>query len=250
VAEFNTFASPTAGWARTRLQEMLGLTWTGWSGRFLADLSDETEVPVWARRSWATQMGSPWDLKGPGWLLAHEDGRIFVLQADRHVGSGGLRIEDPILGDDLLAGCHVGIPFNFWFDVVEALPGSEVLASYRFDTRPEGLRLLEAHGVPTSFPAIVRASRDPLRLYLAGDVSDFQGVGTSYKNAGLPRLLAFHERNLTHRDQRAFFWSFYLPFFMNVTRVLSALGPVPDDDRAGPSDASTLPPAPMPETSP
>ncbi|MGE3728024.1 MAG: hypothetical protein AB7I41_20885, partial [Candidatus Sericytochromatia bacterium] len=83
IAEFNTFASPTKGPARQRLEKLLGLDWTEWSGRFFADLSHPTEIPAWARRNWKKQSGKDWAFQGPGFLFVHENSRVVVLEENK-----------------------------------------------------------------------------------------------------------------------------------------------------------------------
>lgn len=234
VAEFNTFASPTGGWAQRRLQELLGLSWNGWSGRYFEDLAEKKEVPVWARRHWREHYGTEWDFTGPGWLITNEDTRLFVLLPGRDVQEGGFQLVEVHQDDFLMEGCRPGIYFNFWFDIIDILPDSEVLASYRFDLTPEGYALMSKFGVPASFPAVVRASRDPLRVYFAGDVSDYELENTSFRRLFAPSLFAFHERILDRMEQRAFFWNFYVPYMMNVEDYLNDLGPVPDATQASP----------------
>ena len=93
LAEFNTIASPTSGTSRSRLESLLGVKWTGWSGRFFPDLGDASEVPHWAPRDWREQYQQEWDLAGPGYLLVHESGRLFVLQTGVDTLEDGLIIQ-------------------------------------------------------------------------------------------------------------------------------------------------------------
>ena len=48
--EFNAFCDPTPPNVRQRAENLVGLNWTGWSGRFLPDPHDKNDVPHWLER--------------------------------------------------------------------------------------------------------------------------------------------------------------------------------------------------------
>jgi len=219
VGEFNTFGSPTYGDERHRLEDLLGVEWTEWTGRYFEDLGDETEVPVWARRHWLQHYKKEWDFHGEGWMFSNEDTRIFVLQNGKDVGPHGMKIVDVARHDELMRGVLTDVPFNFWFDVIKADKGADVLANYWIDVTPGGQEIMKAFGLPWRFPAVVRKSYQPLRLYLAGDVSDMNIPAGMYNVAGIDlfkKMGRFYEHK---KDQQAFFWEFYLPVFSNVLEV-------------------------------
>ena len=216
VAEFNTFAAPTTGKPRKRLEELLSVEWTGWAGRYFQELSDKDQVPVWARRNWFKHYGAKWDFEGPGWLLTHEDTRLFVLQEDIDVERPGLKLVDYKEDEELLDGVYEDVPFYYWFDVNTLLDGGEELVSYEFFLTDQGKKLFSQFGVPIKFPAIVRSSKSPLRLYFAGDFSDNNFERGPYRVLGIPWTKKLFRLNEHHRDQRAFFWEVYVPLIENV----------------------------------
>ena len=95
VAEFNTFADPTAAAERAHVTEVLGVAWSGWTGRFYQDLDRDGEVPLWLVRNYETQFRRPWEFKGPGFAFVHEDNRVFALVQARDVEPFGLRVVFP-----------------------------------------------------------------------------------------------------------------------------------------------------------
>lgn len=221
IAEFNTFASPTEGSARARLETLLGVRWTEWSGRFFIDLSDQEEVPTWAYRHWLRHHGRIWDFEGPGFIFAHEDTRIFVLQTGPDVTDRGLRIVDIKEDDPLMDGVRSGAPFHYWFDVNEVQAGAEALATYRIDATSRGAATMAAWGVPLEFPAMVRASDSPMILYFCGDFSDNElDRGPSFV-LGWPEFRGLGRFAERRRDQNAFFWWVYVPTLENVFRDTS-----------------------------
>ncbi len=216
IAEFNTFASPTHSLAGKRLEYLLGVNWTRWTGRFFADLGDFNEVPAWAKRNWKKHYNREWAFKGPGWLITHEDTRLFVLQAGRDVLEKGLLITDINSEDSIMNGALSNVPFRYWFDIVTPSENSEVLADYQFHLTESGKELMGNFGVPDKFPAVIRRKKSPLIIYFAGDFSDNDIDRGPYYIQGIAdykKLFRFQER---HQDQSAFFWEFYVPIMTNI----------------------------------
>ncbi len=225
IGEFNLFASPTRGAERARLENLFGVKWSGWTGRFFLELENKEEVPAWARRNYEAQYGKPWTFTGKGWAFVHEDSRILVLEEDRRVDgkmqkqdlpAQALRIE--LEDHDLLKNVYDRVPYTYWFDVVEPTENTRVLAHYQFKLRESGKKKLKASGLPERFPFLLMASEQPLRLYLAGDASDRDHDAGIYQLAGRmqwERVGRFKEKK---RSQEAFFWEFYLPWMDNVLR--------------------------------
>ena len=81
IGEFNTLASPTDSKAREELQNIFGLKWNEWIGRYFSDLSKENiEIPYWMKENYAMQYGEKWNFKGAGIVLVNSDDTIIVLQ--------------------------------------------------------------------------------------------------------------------------------------------------------------------------
>ncbi len=223
IAEFNTFASPTEASARKRLETFFGVRWTGWTGRFFQQLENPEEVPVWARENYQRQYGKAWVFSGKGWVVVHEDGRIGVLEASteldaasRDVPPQALKIHLTQPQHPLLHKVYDAVPYTYWFDILEPLDGSQVLAEYVWRLMPSGRKTLQSLGLPERFPFMVLAAESPLRIYLAGDASDRAQESQIYALKGRltwERLGRFKEPK---ENQDAFFWSFYLPWIQNV----------------------------------
>jgi len=222
IGEFNTFASPTYGAARRILEDLFGVRWTLWSGRYFQDLANEDDVPVWARRNWLKQYHEPWEFEGPGFLFTHEDERLFVLEAAQDVAPGGLLIHNVAPKDPLLSDTWDSTAFRYWFDVLEVPSDAEILAEYRMRTTPAGRKKMEAFGVPQIFPCVVRSSQAPLRLYFAGDFSDNLLVTSPFNIAGWAwaRREGFLGRDV--ESDKAFYWRYYVPLLGNALRMAEA----------------------------
>jgi len=216
VTEFNTFHDPTPQDVRERVENLLGLRSTGWIGRYFDDLSNKQDVPSWALRNWQTHNGEEWDFAGPGFIIAHEDSRILVLRKGKELDSRGLRIEVKSPGDPVMKAVSSQVPYPYWFDVVTPEKGTEVLAEYRFHLKPDGKQKMKEFSIPETFPAVLRASRSPIRLYFAGDFSDSNVSRGPYFFFGWPQIRRFLSLVGKNKSQNRFFWGFYLPLLKNL----------------------------------
>ncbi len=218
VAEFNTLGSPTSGSARETLGSVLGVKWTGWTGRYLNDLNDFTEVPHWAPRLYRRQTGKEWEYDGPGLLFVHEDQRIFVLRMGSEFRRPGPLVRVSDSASPLMEGVGDGVPFLFWFDVVEPRGGTSVLAEFKIEATAEGRRVMESFGLREVWPAVLQGSTGPLRLYMAGDFSDNELGRGPYWLSWWPALVMLGSTGDSVLDGRAFFFRFYVPLIGNILK--------------------------------
>lgn len=214
VAEFNTLGSPTGGPAREVLETVLGVRWTHWIGRYFPHLEDRDEVPEWLRRDYRREWRRPWELAGAGYVLVQEDAHVEVLRVGAQAEPHALTLERARPVDRLLSDARDGIAYPYWFDVVQADPGTEVLASFRWHLTGAGVERLRARNLPLSFPAILRRGR---AHYLAGDFADNPLDTTPVPLAGFTTVKRFLERAKLTPSEDAFFWGFYVPM---MTRLL------------------------------
>ncbi len=208
MAEFNTFATPTEATPRHRMEALLGVHWSGWSGRRVDDFADKREIARWVQQRWAQETGKPFDLEGPGILMIHEDGRVVCLQEDLDIPLNPLSLH--MNGD--------AVPYTYWFDIVEADRRADVRAEYVLQATEIGGRLLKKFGIPTKFPAIVHDDHYR-RVYIAGDLADGDDTLGPAWLAWMPRIRGvLAQVGLVPEDTRLL-WMIYAPL---VNRVLEA----------------------------
>ncbi len=107
------------------------------------------------------------------------------------------------------------IPYQFWFDIVQAVNAHEVHAEFKIAFHEPGRRLLEAFGIPDIFPAIVHDD-NYTRAYMAGDFSDSgRTLGAPWMH-GITKLREWMSRiQLTPEDVRLT-WEVYAPLMHNI----------------------------------
>jgi cellulose synthase/poly-beta-1,6-N-acetylglucosamine synthase-like glycosyltransferase len=161
LAEFNTFATPTAMEERKRMEKVLNLRWLGWAGRRIENWADPEEVAKWVQQRWAEETGRPFDLEGPGILLIHEDGRVVCLQEDIDIPQNPLTLN---------YDGH-SIPYKYWFDVLDSVDPTEVHGTYKLATLSSGRNLLQKFGLPSEWPAMLW-DKKMTHVYIGADVAD------------------------------------------------------------------------------
>lgn len=223
VGEFNTFATPTEGNARDILENLLGVEWTGWTGRYFRDLDDLEIIPRWAPQLYQEQYDRDWEFDGPGWIFIHADTRIFVLLEGKDITPKGITI-DIDRDEPLVREANRNVPYRFWFDVVSPGDTENVIASYDLDLKPPGQdKISNFEAVSSRFPAIIRASRDPLRLYMAGDFTDqFKDLGPA-RYWGWARFQQFLTRFRSSDRPEYFSWGFYQPVLNKILNSMIEL---------------------------
>lgn len=241
--------------AATTLENLLGVRYLGWYGRYVEDFADEAiydpqlykNVRDDLRRRTRNAGASP---SGPGFVF-YPDGpsEIFnpetgelepspfarpvaVLEADRatvFTGQLATIVPDPRSADPLLEGVGERVPARYWFDLVTPQNGGKVLASYELSLSVEATQRLQKAGFPARFiaqdgtkitiPALVarRDAQGDLRsLYFAGDASDTTAISSLARQAP---ALGQLDRLFSRRGgtfASQFYWNYYFPVWENL----------------------------------
>lgn len=204
IAEFNTFAYPTEPKVRESIENYLGLNWTGWTGRYFADLDPKSneEIP-----KWMIDAVESWNYKGGGFVLVNDKNEVLVLESDKHFGEKGIQVAFTETGESRF-DLEQSRDYQYWFDIVLPKEGAKVLANYQWDLTEAGKSLLEEHSIPTEFAAVLEKTHShSSSYYFAGDFNDVAKVPSFYQLKGLSHIYNLAERFA----ENAFYWSTYFP---------------------------------------
>lgn len=217
VAEFNSIASPTPKAIRTEFENLMGIKWSGWIGRYFDEFDTlvNDEIPVWMIRQYQLQHEN-WDLTGPGLIFIKESGEIEAFLHNRDyqnkiplirtqkINKSGFRLPEVV-------------PYPDWFDVVMIERDYQVISYYDIDPTLDGVQRLRSMGLPRFFPAaVVRKSGNSTQYYFAGDYSDIRGNFGSPYFYGLPTLWRGLYVASDYSDRQGFFWNYYHPLVSQV----------------------------------
>ncbi|MDF2903106.1 MAG: hypothetical protein K0S25_744 [Bacillus sp. (in: firmicutes)] len=210
IAEFNTFASPTSEEVKEKVSNLLNITWSGWIGRYFSDLGG-AEVPVWVKENYKKDNGK-WDFSGGGIVLVDRNDFIVVLDSKDLKNSGA--VFNLTKKGNKLYEVDRNIPYQYWFDIIEARNSDEVLANYNLPVKASGQEKLDRYGLPNQFPAIVyHQNRKYSSYYFAGDYADEPEVPAIYQS----EFISFWKKNLT--NQSSFYWQAYVPVMKQILKT-------------------------------
>lgn len=237
VAEFNTFGSPTEADVREDLYDILGLRWSGWIGRYFADLSEGGEMPRWAVDNYEKQTGQKWSFTGAGFLFVSDADQVAVLEEGKDTRSRGNEFSLTEEGKAFV-GQSVHARYNYWFDVIEPGEDSEVLANYELDLTDAGKQKLKELGIPSAFPAVIKNdTKTYASYYFAGDFADNQQVSGFYRAAWLDKAYSLLARD-SGGSQESFYWKAYRPLMKRVLQETADRKKQPDHGQENASAAA------------
>ncbi len=217
IVEFNLFASPTSAHIRKQTEELFGLKWSGWVGRYFTTLDTliDTEIPKWVPELYRKNYNKEYDFKKAGIVLVDSKEHIIILENETH-----LIDEFPILKSTQSTQEEYQVPgeiyYPFWFDINTSDSRNEILANFQINVNEKGKQLMDSLNVPLEFPAIFQHKKDYHFTYFACDFSDNQmGIYSSYFD-GVEKINgAFYSANQV-KDRKMFFWKYYRPFMTTL----------------------------------
>ena len=221
LTEMTMFSSQLSDSVYGQLSNLCGVTPTGWLGRYIFDLQDFTDIPVWARPMYEQQEGVEWRFSGPGILLVSREGKIMILEQNKHFQSKNLLkiyVNDEY--DDEFSSCKK-VNFYNWFELVEPNYGTESIATFEFDLNPEGMEMIKEVSKTPRFTAVTRKTSEghaPV-YYFAGDFNDYTSGKRFSRFIFSDRLYRFLSYD-RQADITNFFWCFYEPL---ITKILDGV---------------------------
>jgi hypothetical protein len=220
IAE-NIFTPLNDNSIRSKAEEIAGLKWTGWTGRYFQTLNlnmTHNVIPSWMPLLYKNQYNHDWNFTNAGVVFVHEEGQIVVLEqnVDLKIPYPHIRMEKKYpekygIGDML--------SYPGWFEVVEPISEStQVIAWYELELTAEGRKSLREFNLNGKFPAVSKNTARGRVYYFAGDFS-FYPPGKRFicfKGGSILELLLSDLNDPTNKD--VFFLSFYLPLMKKLLK--------------------------------
>ncbi len=212
LMEFDSIASPTEPLVRRIVEDNMGMTWSGWIGRFFPDLASE-EVPEWMRTNYEAQFGEPWHFQGEGIVFVDEADRVVIMNDEDFQGRVRFKWTE--------AG-RMHVPegrdseYLYWFDIIKPKQGVLTEAEYRVDWSEEAKARLTGFGIPLVYPAVIHSPERNI-YYFAGDFSDM--TTNDMRKWRMPDLFYAFMGNMRKDEQ--FFWEAYIPLMEQILEEAS-----------------------------
>ena len=225
IAEYNFIAPPTIQLVRKKAEELLGIKWTNWTGRYINELdpAKSKDLPDWIVGIYKKRNDGEWPFTGAGIVLVNEPAQqVAVLQADKHLENGVPEIQTTGYGlESYQLPENVHYPHRF--DIMEE-QSNEVIAEFKLHVNIEGKAVLDEFNLPSRFPAVLESNTGSPFLYLAGDYSDYPVRMWTAKLQGIrtfEKLFYTNKENSTSK----FYWTYYVPLLSQVlTNYQTSLG--------------------------
>jgi hypothetical protein len=218
LSEFSLFTPPTERSMRDSLQAILGVKWSGWTGRYFLSLDSTAlgDLPEWVIGLYHKQYGPEWPFFDSGIVLVKGDD-IVILEYGTH-----LIQEAPIIETQTVNAKAYGlpptVPYPFWFDIVSSPEGNnQIISIFHLEVNERGDSLLQAHNIPKIFPAVLKESTGEHPFYyFAGDFSDNPVLNVTAYFRGIKRFHKFFYNEGNVEDRRQFSWRYYRPLITSI----------------------------------
>jgi hypothetical protein len=216
IAEYNFIAPPTIQLVRKKAEELLGIKWTNWTGRYINELdpAKSKDLPDWIVGIYKKRNDGEWPFTGAGIVLVNEPAQqVAVLQADKHLENGVPEIQTTGYG---LGSYQLpeNVHYPHRFDVMDE-QSNEVIAEFKLHVNIEGKAVLDEFNLPSRFPAVLESNTGSPFLYLAGDYSDYP---VRMWTAKLQGVRTFEKAFYTNKENSTskFYWTYFVPLLSQV----------------------------------
>jgi len=216
ITEFNLYNAPTSGLIREKVEDMFGINWSGWTGKYFPslDTSATSYFPEWIIKMYMEQNNNQWPFKNAGIVLVHKFGTIAVLEYETH-----LTEEIPFIVSNPETLEKYGVPekiyYPNWFDITFTGDRNDVLASFNLSVNAQGDSLLRSFNLRPVFPAVIEHDGNYRFYYFGGNfAANAVNNNTAYFE-GYPNVMALLTRN-NYKSTKKFYRKFYYPLLSKI----------------------------------
>jgi len=216
ISEYNFFGPPTVPLVRRKAEELLGLTWSGWTGKYCHQLNPKKnkDLPDWIVGMYNQKNNEGWNFTGPGIILINEATKsVVVLESEEHLEVDVPEIQTTEIGKeeyDLPESVH----YPNWFDITMN-NGNTVVAEFKIHINMEGKNMLDKYNLPSRFPAVIESNGSAPYFYFGGDFSEYP---VKMFTAKLKGIRTFENMFYNHKPQSPskFYWTYYIPMVSQI----------------------------------
>ena len=213
IMEYNSFDYPTAEFESFRTQEKLGITFSGWTGKYFSSLDTTIkDFPIWMTAMYRKEYKKPWKFTKAGIVILKEKD-IVVLEEGIHLKNS----LPQIITDESSAkkyGVLSKVSFDQWFDIIDPLQ-NKVISKFKIETTPEGDTLLSSNGLMSEFPAVIQEPVAQRIYYFSGDFATYDIPFWTARLKGVDKLKVIFYSDKPE-DTRRFFWLYYKPLINGI----------------------------------
>jgi len=217
IAEYNCIDLPTSQSVRDQFEEIFGIHWTGWEGRYFDNLdTNNVDIPRWLIHNYMRQHGNRWPFnKKPGIAFCYIDDHVEILE-----NTLDLVGELPVIHTNKAMSDKYDLPrrltYPYWFEIDQIKNSNQPVSLYNLRPTPRGDSILKRWNILETFPAVVIPRDTTFKFYyFAGDFAD---AVTSMKLSHFRGIQTFKKRFVTKEkgERKFFFWNFYYPMMSKI----------------------------------
>ncbi|HSH51460.1 MAG TPA: hypothetical protein VK982_07020, partial [Bacteroidales bacterium] len=216
ITEFNLYNAPTSGLIREKVENMFGINWSGWTGKYFPSLDTSATgyFPEWIVNLYREQNNNQWPFKNAGIVLVHKFGTIAVLEYGTHLAE-----EIPFIISKPETEEKYGVPkkvyYPNWFDITTTDERNDILANFNLSVNARGDSLLKSYNLRPVFPAVIEHDGNYRFYYFGGNfAANAVNNNTAYFE-GYIDLMALLTRN-NYQSTKKFYRKFYYPLLSKI----------------------------------
>lgn len=218
IGEYNISGDPTKVSVSNELEDIFGVNFTGWAGKFFSDLSSKEDIPEWIRIIYEKQYGKQWDMTGAGIVIAGNN-RIIILKRGKDFKGNSINLSM----DKAKAFNTKTIDYYNWFEIIKPKDDKSVIAWYDLNLTATGTNQMKLFGLSSKFAAItLNKAGIKKSYYFAGDFCDYREPAKAYSFLGAANLYRMFSIS-SEGDTSYFYWNFYVPFMSKVLKEVKPL---------------------------
>lgn len=216
ITEFNFYNAPTNALIREKLEDLFGLNWSGWTGKYFSSLDTlkNEDFPAWIVRIYKEQNNNLWPFKNDGIVLVHKFGTLAILESETHLTSG-----KPLIHSNHETTKKYGVPKSIeylnWFDITFSTEQNNILANFQFNVNEKGDSLLRSYNLQPVFPAIIEHIIDYRFYYFGGDFADNNVTMSSAYFEGYHQFASIIS-SVGKNNSMEFYWKYYNPLMIKI----------------------------------
>jgi len=213
ITEFNFYNAPTNPLIQEKLENLFGIFWSGWTGKYFSSLdSSKNVIPKWIIKLYKEQNNNEWPYKNRGIVLVHKFGTVAILESKTHYINNDLQI---VTKNNVCKKYNLPkkIKYTNWFDISYSGKQNKVLANFEILTNTKGDSILNKYNLKSNFPAIIEHKNNYLFYYFCGDFADNP---VSLNTADFKCLIDIYPYFIRKNTKKGFFWKYYRPLMSEI----------------------------------
>ncbi len=216
IAEYNFVDPPTISLVKNKVEDLLRISWTNWTGTYVQNLDPRKNsmLPEWVMEIYRKRHDGEWPFSGAGIILVNEPAQqVVVLEAENHLEIPVPEIQTTNFGAQNY-DLPETVPYQGWFDITEE-QSNNTIAEYKLNINLEGKAVLDEFNLPSRFPAVIESLDASPFIYLAGDFSNYPVGMWTARLQGIRTFTGVFGRSRKNGTAE-FYWTYYVPLLSQV----------------------------------